>query len=144
MKSPSAESGRVYPIGMPQQGPDEASACLSRLNRAFTVVLTHRGRKTGRPYEVRIWFLADGDHVYLVTMDMKRQWVQNVQVTPTVFLRIHNETLQGEVRVVSDPSEMKRVVGLMKRKYPIALPYLWWKQQPAGAFRVQIRGTTPS
>jgi deazaflavin-dependent oxidoreductase (nitroreductase family) len=119
---------------------DETSARLARLNGALTVVLTHRGRRTGKPYDVRIWFLADGDHLYLVTMNMDRQWVQNVQVKPKVSLRIKNEILQGEVAVVSDASEMKRVVGLMKKKYPIALPYLWLKQRPAGAFRVHVQG----
>jgi hypothetical protein len=34
---------------------------------------------------------------------------------------------------------MQRVVQLMRKKYPIAIPYLWWKKRPDGAFRVELR-----
>ena len=34
--------------------------------------------------------------------------------------------------------EMRRVVEVMKKKYPIALPYLWWKKKPDGAFRLTM------
>lgn len=60
-----------------------------------TVRLTH-GRKSGKPYEVTIWFVVDGDRVYLGTANVHRQWVRNVQKTPTVRLRIGGETFEGE------------------------------------------------
>jgi deazaflavin-dependent oxidoreductase (nitroreductase family) len=122
------------------QDGDQLAARLARLDRTKTVVLTHHGRKSGKAYEVRIWFLADGDHVYLATQNMERQWTRNVQANPKVSLRIGNDVLEGEVTPVSDPGEMKRVVELMKKKYPIARPYLWIKKKPDGAFRVRLQG----
>jgi deazaflavin-dependent oxidoreductase (nitroreductase family) len=120
------------------EGTEPLTQRLARLDRSRTVLLTHHGRKTGKAYEVRIWFLVDGDHVFLCTMNMDRQWTRNVQATPKVSLRIGDDVLEGEVSVVSDTTEMKRVVGLMKKKYLIARPYLWVKGQPDGAFRVRI------
>ena len=104
-----------------------------------TVRLTHYGRKTGKPYRVTIWFLTDGDTLFLTTMNMARQWTQNVQKRPEVELEIGDERFKARVEgVVSDEAEMKRVVGLMKHKYPISLPYLWIKGRPDGAFRVKL------
>ncbi len=111
---------------------------LARVQSKLTTVLTHYGRKSGKPYRVTIWFMANGDHAYLSTMNMKRQWVANVLANHKVSLRIRDELFEGELTQVTDPQEMRRVVKLMKRKYPITLPYLWLKKQPAGAFRVQL------
>jgi deazaflavin-dependent oxidoreductase (nitroreductase family) len=121
---------------MNEQGPSRAER-LAALNRTRTTVLTHYGRKTGKPFQVTIWFLVDGDHIYLVTMNMERQWTRNVLVTPRVSLRIGDEAIEGDATQVTDPVEMKRVVELMKKKYLISLPYLWIKKQPDGAFRVR-------
>ncbi len=112
---------------------------LSRVAGKKTVRLTHYGRKSGKPYRVTIWFLFDGEQVYLTTMNMKRQWTQNVQKRPEIELEIGGERFAARVEaVVENDAEMKKVVGLMKRKYPIALPYLWIKGRPDGAFRVKL------
>jgi deazaflavin-dependent oxidoreductase (nitroreductase family) len=111
---------------------------LTRVARKSTCRLTHRGRKSGKPHEVTIWFLVDEETVYLSTMNMQRQWTRNVQVHPDVSIRIGDEPFSGRVRVVKDAAEMARVVELMKRKYWLARPYLWVKKKPDGAFRVEI------
>jgi deazaflavin-dependent oxidoreductase (nitroreductase family) len=112
---------------------------LARVRRARTTTVTHYGRTSGKPYQVKIWFTLDGDRIFLQTMDMRRQWIQNVLKNPKVSLRIGDEVFEGDVTPVSDPEEMRRVVELMKRKYPISLPYLWIKKQPAGAFKVSLK-----
>ena len=46
------------------------SNALRRLKRVAgrqTTTLTHYGRKSGKPYEVTIWFVLKGDKVYLGT-----------------------------------------------------------------------------
>jgi deazaflavin-dependent oxidoreductase (nitroreductase family) len=111
---------------------------LARLNRARTTILTHRGRKSGNPYKVTIWFTVDQDHVNLQTMNVERQWVRNVLANGRVSLQIGDQAFEGEARQVTDPVEMARVVELMKKKYWIARPYLWVKKQPDGAFHVRI------
>ena len=113
---------------------------LARIERVKTTTITHHGRKSGKPYEVTIWFTVDGDHINLYTMNMKRQWTQNVQVNPKILLRIGNERFTGDVRKITDASEMKHVVKLMRRKYPVSIPYLWFKKQPDGAFHVRLEG----
>jgi deazaflavin-dependent oxidoreductase (nitroreductase family) len=111
---------------------------LARVSSRSTCRLTHHGRTSGRAYEVTIWFLPDGQRIYLTTMNMQRNWPRNVQANPRVTLTIDGERLTGTARVVSDASEMGRVVDLLKRKYWIARPYLWIKKRPDGAFRIDL------
>lgn len=114
---------------------------LARIERVKTTTITHHGRKSGKPYEVTIWFTVDGDHINLHTMDVKRQWVRNVQANPKISLRIGREVFTGEVTKVTDANDMQRVVALMKRKYPLSIPYLWFKKLD-GAFHVRLDGDT--
>jgi hypothetical protein len=87
---------------------------------------------------VTIWFLPDGNRVYLTTMNMDRHWTRNVQVNPAVTLTIGGERFTGTARLVSNANDMAHVVELLKRKYWLARPYLWIKKRPAGAFSVDL------
>jgi len=81
---------------------------LARLRRVAgkqTTRLTHYGRKTGKPYEVTIWFVLDDDKLYIGTANVNRQWVRNVQKTPQVNLSIADETFKGTARFLTNSSE---------------------------------------
>jgi deazaflavin-dependent oxidoreductase (nitroreductase family) len=126
------------PHALPMSNPQSVER-LSSVSHRKTVRLTHHGRKTDQPYQVTIWFLVDGETVYFTTMDMGRQWTRNVQARPDVELQIGGERFHGRVEsVVTDEAEMRHVVDLMRRKYPISRPYLWLKKRPDGAFRVKL------
>ena len=113
---------------------------LARVARRPRCRLTHWGRKTGRRYEVTIWFLVDGGTVYLATADRRRHWVQNVLARPSVELRIDGETFRVAVEPVTRPEEMAHVVDLLTRKYWLSRPYLWYRGVPDTAFRARISG----
>lgn len=111
---------------------------LARVANRQTLRLTHHGRKSGKPYDVTIWFLVDGATVYLLTMNMKRQWPRNVQARPDVGLKIVKERFSGTVTVVTEAGEMAKVTSLLKRKYWFVRPFLRFRG-PEGAFRVDLR-----
>jgi deazaflavin-dependent oxidoreductase (nitroreductase family) len=111
---------------------------IARVASRSTCRLTHYGRTTGSPHQVTIWFLPDGDHIYLSTMNMQRHWTRNVQANPRVALQIGDERLEGTARAVTSAEEMAHVARLMKRKYVLSRPYLWIKKRPDGAFRVEL------
>jgi deazaflavin-dependent oxidoreductase (nitroreductase family) len=90
---------------------------LARLADHSTLRLTHRGRKTGKAYQVTIWFVVDGAAVYLATMNRQRQWVRNVTQTPRVELQIGSERFAGVVRPLTAESEMRHVYDLLTGKY---------------------------
>ncbi len=97
---------------------------LRQIGDKQTLRLTHYGRKTGRPYEVTIWYLVDDDRLYLASANAARNWVRNVKVRPAVSLRIGDEVFNGNVRAITDPQEREKVSGLVERKYWYVTPIL--------------------
>jgi deazaflavin-dependent oxidoreductase (nitroreductase family) len=95
---------------------------LQRVSGKQTLRLTHYGRKSGKPYQVTIWFVFDGEKMFLATANVNRQWVKNVQKTPRVGLSIAGETLEGEVHVITDPAERNATLKKFQRKYWMYTP----------------------
>jgi deazaflavin-dependent oxidoreductase (nitroreductase family) len=66
--------------------------------------LTTRGRVTGQPHEIEIWFALDGARIYLLAGGgTSSDWVRNLQAEPAVTVRIGATTYAGTARVV-DPA----------------------------------------
>lgn len=101
---------------------------LQRVAGTRTLSLTHYGRKSGKPYEVTIWFTVDGDKVYVGTANVNRHWVHNVKKTPRVNLSIAGERFEGEARFLADPAERDRAMARVHRKYWMFLPLIWFGQ----------------
>ena len=103
------------------------SNALTRIRRVAgkqTVVLTHYGRKTGKLYEITIWFVVDGDKVYIGTANVNRQWVRNVQKTPRIRLAVGGERFEGEAHFLAERAERERAMGAIRRKYWIYRPLI--------------------
>jgi deazaflavin-dependent oxidoreductase (nitroreductase family) len=80
--------------------------------------LTTRGRVTGRPHEIEIWFAADGDTLYLLSGGGARSdWVRNLRADPAVTVRVHDAGYDAVARVVDDPAEERRARTLVFDKY---------------------------
>jgi deazaflavin-dependent oxidoreductase (nitroreductase family) len=116
---------------------------LAPLANTSTLRLTHYGRKTGKPYEVTIWFMVEGETVYLPTANRKRQWPRNVLARPEVKLQIGNETFAGRVEEITDRSGIEHVTNLIAAKYWYTWPYvvlarLFGWQVSSAVFRVHV------
>jgi len=104
-----------------------ASKSFERLQRAGnrqTLRLTHYGRKTGRPYEVTIWYVVDDGRLFLLSANAARNWVRNVKARPAVSLRVGDEIFDGNLRAIADAQEREKVNGLVERKYWFVMPVL--------------------
>jgi deazaflavin-dependent oxidoreductase (nitroreductase family) len=103
------------------------SNALARLKAVAgrqTLTLTHYGRKSGKPYDVTIWFAVEGDKVYIGTANVNRQWVRNVQKTPRIRLAVGDEQLEGEARFLAERTERDRAMAAIRRKYWIYRPFI--------------------
>ncbi len=122
---------------------------LQRVSGKYTLRLTHIGRKTGQPHEVTIWFVFDGERMYLATANVNRQWIKNVMKTPRVKLSVAGENFEGEVRFINDAAERNRVLDKFRRKYWIYTPAfvigvaaqkLGLVRNTMGAFELKVTG----
>ncbi len=80
--------------------------------------LTTRGRRTGQPRTIEIWFGLNGDTVYLLSGGRDRSnWVRNLQRDPMVTVRISTATYTGRARLVkpdTDEDALARRLLLVK------------------------------
>ncbi len=98
--------------------------------------ITTRGRRTGKPHTVPIWFVADDTTLYLATLNAKRDWVRNVRRTPEVTLALGSLRVRGRASVVTDPVLEARIRDLLARKYWMAWIGSWFGMGPDATFRV--------
>ena len=81
--------------------------------------LTTRGRVSGAPHEIEIWFAVDGDSMFLLAGAGERSdWVRNLQVEPAVTVRVRDVTYEATARVVgAGTDEDARARLLVFEKY---------------------------
>ncbi len=80
--------------------------------------VTTKGRRSGRPHTIEIWFATRGSVVYLLSGDGGRSdWVRNIRAHPTVGLRLGERDMICRARVVHDPEEDALARDLLLDKY---------------------------
>jgi deazaflavin-dependent oxidoreductase (nitroreductase family) len=80
--------------------------------------LTTRGRRTGRPHTVEIWFAISDGVLYLMSGRGDRSdWVRNAQASPDVRVRLGEHIWAGTARMVSNPEEDGVVRRFLASKY---------------------------
>ena len=85
--------------------------------------LTTKGRVSGRPHEIEIWFAAHGNALYLLSGSGEgADWVKNLLKEPAVTVRIKEHTFMGIARIVSEKEEDTRA------RYMLAEKYQEWKE----------------
>jgi deazaflavin-dependent oxidoreductase (nitroreductase family) len=114
----------------------DLAARLAPLADQSTLRITTRGRRTGKPHTVPIWFVADGPTLYLATLNAKRDWVRNVRKTADVTLALGSLQVRGRASVVTDPALEGRIRDLLARKYWMAWIGSWFGMGPDATFRV--------
>jgi deazaflavin-dependent oxidoreductase (nitroreductase family) len=105
--------------------PSNVADRLARVASTQTLKLTHQGRKSGKPYDVTIWFVVDGaGRMFLPTANRNRNWVKNVTRTPHISLAIGEEVFHGAATPLVDEKDRGHVRALLNRKYWYAAPIM--------------------
>ena len=112
---------------------------LDTVTDRSTLRLSTIGRKTGKRHTVTVWFFVDGETVYLVTSNMKRDWPRNVMKNGHVELNVADEVLKGRAKRITDAKRLAHVKTLLAKKYWAAW-LAWFGMGPEGAFVVTISG----
>ncbi len=80
--------------------------------------VTTKGRKTGQPHDIEIWFALNGSTLYMLSGGRDRSdWVKNIRAHPEVRVRIGSHEFAGQARVVKDPKEDGLARRLLLQKY---------------------------
>lgn len=100
----------------------------------YSVVLTHYGRRSGKTYNLKVWFVEIDDHVWVGTQDSARNWARNVAITGRAALDFGAGPEEYVAREVTDDAEHERFRAAIRAKHPILSRLIEWS----------ARGKTPT
>ena len=81
----------------------------------FIMVITVRGRKSGRSYSTPIAYLRDGADIIALNPRGTSNWFRNILVNPDVELNVRGETLRARAEHITDQAEIERLFELYKQ-----------------------------
>jgi deazaflavin-dependent oxidoreductase (nitroreductase family) len=80
--------------------------------------LTTVGRRSGRDSSRPVWFVLDGERMYLLPGDgTDSQWYKNLLHTPTIRLSARGTTQSATSTPITEPSAVSAVVEAFEEKY---------------------------
>ena len=88
------------------------------LSTAEELELTVTGRRSGRPSTRPVWFVREGDTIYLLPVTgSDSEWFKNVLKNPTITLTADGVSWTGRAIPMADPAEVREVVEKLLKKY---------------------------
>jgi deazaflavin-dependent oxidoreductase (nitroreductase family) len=90
----------------------------SALERASEVQITVTGRRSGREISNPVWFVEEGDKLYLLPVKgSDADWYRNAVETPTIRLAADGAETRATATPVTDPAKVSDVVEKFRAKY---------------------------
>ncbi len=97
---------------------DSLSALRDRLSRAREINISVTGRKSGRTVSIPVWFVFDGDKLYLLpAKGSDTQWYKNVLKEPLIRIGAGGAAAELKVAAMTDAKPVSCVVEKFRTKY---------------------------
>jgi deazaflavin-dependent oxidoreductase (nitroreductase family) len=98
--------------------PARNDALKDRLSRSREINITVTGRKSGRTISIPVWFVLEGDKLYLLPVQgSDTQWYKNVLKNPSIRIDARGAAAEVKVVLVTDPTQVSSVVEKFRAKY---------------------------
>jgi len=89
-----------------------------RLSRYGEINISVTGRKSGRTISNPVWFVLDGDQLYLLPVKgSDTQWYKNVLNNPSIRIDARGAEAELKAVPVSDEKQVSSVVEKFRAKY---------------------------
>ena len=89
-----------------------------RLSRYKEIKITVTGRKSGRSISNPVWFVLEGDKLYLLPVQgSDTQWYKNVLHNPKIRIDARGTEAELKAIPVTDPKQVSSVVEKFREKY---------------------------
>ena len=92
----------------------------SNFDREQYLYLTTRGRKSGLPREIEIWFTQRDGRFYLIAEYSTSHWLQNLRANPRAGVRVVGEKFDVHARLINretEPELRQTIADLSTKKY---------------------------
>jgi deazaflavin-dependent oxidoreductase (nitroreductase family) len=84
-----------------------------KMGKLPLILLTTRGRKTGRPHTVPLGAIREGDGWVVIGsfggLDVDPGWWMNLMANPEASIQVDNRVVQVRMQQITDPNERQRI-----------------------------------
>jgi SAM-dependent methyltransferase len=87
---------------------------------------------------VSLGFVAESASIYLIARERSARWPVTALREGTARVRLSSGVLEGPIRLITDPAEKERVLGLFRAKYG-EQRFARWYDHPARILQVEPR-----
>jgi deazaflavin-dependent oxidoreductase (nitroreductase family) len=98
--------------------PAQNDALKDHLSRYREIKITVTGRKSGRAISIPIWFVSEGDKVYLLPVQgSDTEWYKNVLKNPSLRIDARGAAAEFQAVPLTDAKQVSSVVAKFRGKY---------------------------
>jgi deazaflavin-dependent oxidoreductase (nitroreductase family) len=98
--------------------PARSDTLKDRLGRFRQINIRVTGRKTGRSISLPVWFVLEGDELYLLPVQGSHtQWYKNVLKKPLIRIEARAAEAEFNAVPVTDARQVSSVVRKFRAKY---------------------------
>jgi hypothetical protein len=88
------------------------------LNSASEITLSAKGRKSGRDIPRPVWFVHEGNTLYLLpNYGSDTNWYKNFLANQTLKISVSGEEISARGKPITDSSRVRDVMGKFGSKY---------------------------
>jgi deazaflavin-dependent oxidoreductase (nitroreductase family) len=92
-----------------------------RLSRSREITISVTGRKSGHTISIPVWFVLDGDNLYLLPVSgSDTQWYKNVLKKPSIRIDVGGAGAEIKVVPITDATQVSSVIEKFRAKYGAA------------------------
>jgi hypothetical protein len=89
-----------------------------KLNRASEIMLSVKGRKSGRDISRPVWFVHEGKTLSLLPVQgSDTNWYKNLLVDPSLKISVDDEEISTRGKRITDNSSVDAIVNKFRSKY---------------------------
>jgi deazaflavin-dependent oxidoreductase (nitroreductase family) len=89
-----------------------------RLSKSKEITINVTGRKSGRLISIPVWFVLEGDKLYLLPVKgSDTQWYKNVLKNPSIRINVRGTETELKGVVSLDAKQVASVVEKFREKY---------------------------
>lgn len=89
-----------------------------RLDRVYEIGLSVKGRKSGRDIPRPVWFVHEGNTLYLLPVQgSDTNWYKNLLVGPTLKISVNGVEISARGKPITDSNRVDDIVRKFKSKY---------------------------
>lgn len=94
------------------------SKMAEALDATEELQITVTGRKSGKNISLPVWFVRQGERLYLLPVrGSDTQWYRNVLQTPVLTIAAGGTSAGVKCRSISDPKRVREVTEQFRKKY---------------------------